>query len=188
MPYHRGFKSMANELAAVVRSDLGISPFDRLDPRALAESLAIPIIGLSNLENEAPAIRYLLDVEPNVFSALTVFAGSRRTIVHNDGHSQARQNSNICHELSHALLQHPRTPALDDSGCRIWNQDIEDEASWLAGCLLVSEPAALAIARGRWTTAEATRQFGVSEAMVRYRLNATGAVTRIQRAAFRSHR
>ena len=185
MPYQRGFKSMANELAASMRSDLGISPFDRLDPHALAEHLAIPIIALSNLETEAPAIHHLLYVEPEVFSAVTVFAGPRRTIVHNDGHSSTRQHSNICHELSHGLLQHPRTPALDDSGCRIWNQDIEDEASWLAGCLLIPEPAALAIARGRWSIAEAGTRFGVSEAMVRFRLHATGAAIRARRAASR---
>lgn len=185
MPYQRGFKSMANELAASMRLDLGVSPYDRLDPHALAECLAIPIIALTHLEAEAPAIRHLLDVEPEVFSAVTVFAGPRRTIVHNDGHSPARQNSNICHELSHGLLQHPRTPALDDNGCRFWNQGIEDEASWLAGCLLIPEPAALAIARGRWSIAEAAARFGVSEAMIRFRLNTTGAVARVSRAASR---
>jgi len=183
MAYQRGFKAAANELAAAVRADLGLGPFDCLDPWALAEWLAIPIIDLSSLEAEAPAVSHLLRVEPEVFSAVTVFAGPRRTIVHNDGHSPARQNSTISHELSHGLLQHPRTPAMDDSGCRMWNQDIEDEANWLAGCLLVPEPAALAIARGRWSVPEAARRFAVSEAMVRYRLNATGATVRVQRAA-----
>lgn len=183
MAYQRGFKSAANDLAAAVRADLGIGPFGCLDPRALAEWLAIPVIDLSSLEAEAPAVRHLLHVEPEVFSAVTVFAGPRRTIVHNDGHSPARQNSNICHELSHGLLHHPRTPAMDDSGCRIWNQDIEDEATWLAGCLLIPEPAALAIARGRWTAPEAACRFGVSEAMVRYRLHASGAAIRVRRAA-----
>lgn len=183
MAFQRGFKSAANKLAADVRADLGIGPFDHLDPRRLAAWLAIPIIDMSSLEAAAPAVKHLLQVEPEVFSAATVFAGPRRTIVHNDGHSPARQNSNLCHELSHGLLQHPRTPAMDDSGCRIWNQDIEDEANWLAGCLLIPEPAALAIARGRWSIAEAAARFGVSEAMIRFRLNTTGAVARVSRAA-----
>lgn len=77
---------------------------------------------------------------------------------------------------------------MDDSGCRIWNQTIEDEATWLAGCLLIPEPAALTIARGRWSVAEAARRFEVSEAMVRYRLNATGAAVRVQRATKAAHR
>jgi len=114
---------------------------------------------------------------------MTVFAGPRRTIVYNDGHIPARQNSNIRHELSHGLLRHPRTPVTEDTGCRIWNQDIEDEATWLADCLLIAEQAALAIACGGWTVTEASCRFGVSEAMVRYRLHASGAAIRVQWAA-----
>ena len=75
---------------------------------------------------------------------------------------------------------------MDDTACRIWNQDVEDEATWLAGCLLISEGAALAIARGRWTIDEAASRFGASEKMVTYRVNATGAPKRVQRARGRS--
>ena len=182
MAYQRGFKTGAANLANEVRGDLGLGLFDRLDPRALAEDLAIPIIDLSSLVSEAPAVKHLLTVEPDVFSAVTVFDGPRRAIVHNDGHNPARQNSNIGHELSHGLLHHPPTPAMDDSGNRIWDQDIEDEAIWLAGCLLMTAQAALATARGSWTITESALRFGISEAMVRFRINATGATARVRRA------
>ena len=188
MAFRRGFKSEAAGIAADVRSDLKAGLFGRLDPRALADFLDITVIDLSSLETEAPAIRHLLVTEPEVFSAVTVFAGRRRTIVHNDGHCAARQNSNICHELSHGLLQHPPTPAMDDRGCRIWNQDIEDEATWLAGFILVPEQAALATARGNWTIVQAAERFGVSEAMISYRINATGAAIRVRRAALAGRR
>jgi Zn-dependent peptidase ImmA (M78 family) len=141
VPYQRGFKTAAAELANDTRDELGLGPLDRLDPNALAELLAIPVITLGDLAHDRPGIRHLLEVEPDAFSAVTVFQGTRRTIVHNDGHSLARQNSNLGHEMSHGLLHHPPTPALDDSGCRVWDQDIEDEAGWLAGCLLVTEQA-----------------------------------------------
>ena len=183
MAFRRGFKTEANEITVEVRSELGLSLHDALDPYALAAWLEIPIVGLSEYVDEAPAVSHLLKVEPEVFSAVTVFAGSRRTIVHNDAHARVRQVSNLSHELSHALLHHPPTPALDNKGCRHWNQDIEDEASWLCGALLVPEPAAMLIARGRWSThAAAACHFGVSQPMIRYRLNATGAQIRIQRA------
>jgi Zn-dependent peptidase ImmA (M78 family) len=123
-----------------------------------------------------------LHVEPEVFSAVTVFYGHRRTIVHNDGHAPSRQNSNLAHELAHGLLLHPPTPAMDDRGCRDWNQAVEDEASWLAGILLVSEAATIAIANGRWNKMEAAAHFEVSPAMIQYRLNATGAYERVRRA------
>lgn len=184
MTFRRGFKTEANDIVVEVRQELGLPLYDRLDPYALAESLDIPIIGLSNFASEAPAITHLLQIEPEVFSAVTVFAGPRRTIVHNDAHARVRQVSNLSHELSHALLFHPPTPALDNNGCRHWDQDIEDEANWLCGALLVPEAAAMLIAKGsRWPShPDAARHFGVSTQMIRYRLNTTGALVRIQRA------
>jgi Zn-dependent peptidase ImmA (M78 family) len=112
---------------------------------------------------------------------VTVFAGSTRVIVHNDAHAPVRQHSNLAHELAHGLLLHPPTPALDDRGARLWNQAIEDEVAWLAGALLVSEAATIAIAQGRWTRVAAARHFEVSERMIQFRLNATGAVRRVER-------
>jgi hypothetical protein len=41
------------------------------------------------------------------------------------------------------MLLHDPTPTLDDRGCRWWNQNIGDEAQWLAGALLLTEDAAL---------------------------------------------
>lgn len=182
MGFRRGFKTEANSLTADVRIELGLGMFDPLDPHALAAWLEIPIVRLSEFADQAPAVKHLLEVEQEVFSAVTVFAGSRRTIVHNDAHAPTRQCSNLTHELAHGLLQHPPTPALDNTGCRHWDQDIEDQASWLSGALLVSEPATIAIAKGRWTVASAADHFGVSPAMIRFRLNATGAPRRVQRS------
>jgi Zn-dependent peptidase ImmA (M78 family) len=186
MGYRRGFKTEANATALETRAELGLGPLDRLDPRKLADFLDIPVLELSQLAEDAPALDHLLHTEPEVFSAVTVFRGTERTIVHNDGHARTRQNSNIAHELAHGLLLHPPTPALDDRGCRAWNQDIEDEAAWLAGILLITEEATLAIARaidaGQWTRADAADRFDVSEQMVQFRLNATAAMTRVARA------
>lgn len=179
MALRRGFKSWANKVATETRRELSLGPDECLDPRQLATYLGIPIIALSNLRDKAPLVKHLMLVEPNVFSAATVFRGVRRIIIHNDAHAPTRQNSNLSHELSHGLLGHPPTPALDDLGCRIWNQDIEDEAAWLGAALLVPEYAALSVARRRWTQEEAAHRFGVSLQMIQYRINVTGAEKRI---------
>ena len=181
MKMRRGFKTEANEIAREIRSELGISELERLDPRHLAEHLEIPIVAMSELVRSRPAIRHLIEVESNVFSAATVFDGPRRLIVHNDGHSEGRQNSNLCHELAHGLLLHPPTPALDDRGCRHWNQLIEDEANWLCGVLLVSEAATLEVAKGAWSKEKACDHLGVSQRMLQFRINSTGALIRVQR-------
>jgi Zn-dependent peptidase ImmA (M78 family) len=88
----------------------------------------------------------------------------------------------LAHELAHALLKHEPTPAIDDRGCRLWNQNVEDEAQWLAGALLVTEDAALHVARDQLTVPEAAVALGVSPAMINYRLNVTGARKRVARA------
>jgi Zn-dependent peptidase ImmA (M78 family) len=183
--FRHGFKSEANAIAREVREELGLRMLDGLDPWLLADHLAIPVIGLSEMDSEVPAaVQHLGRIEPEAFSAVTVFRGTRRLIVHNDFHSSGRQASDVTHELAHGLLLHDPTPALDDRGCRFWNQNIEDEAAWLAGALLITEDAALWIARGGATLAGAAEDFGVSRQMVQYRLNVTGARKRVARIAF----
>ena len=182
MGYRYGFKTEANNLAREVRAELKLGVLDRLEPRNLSTLLKIPIISLTELATDASAISYLIKNEPEVFSAMTVFRGSRRVIVHNDGHSAPRQNSNLAHELAHALLLHPPSVAFDSRGCRYWNQDIEDEANWLSGILLVTEEATIAIAIGQLSLHDAAWSLGVSNQMIRFRMNATGANKRVKRA------
>lgn len=169
-------------MAREVRGELGLGKFDRLDPYELARHLGIPIVPLSNLPATLPGVRHFLSAERHTFSALTVFDGHRRMIVHNDSHSEARQNSNLAHELAHPLLLHEPRPALDNvTGCRDWNDTYEQEANWLSGELLVTSHMALSVARGRLTRNEARNRFGVSDDMLRWRLNTTGAEKRVER-------
>ena len=182
----RGFKSEAAALAQEVRAELGLGPLDCLNPRQLAQHLDIPVVPLSNLSATLPEARYFLSVERNVFSALTVFDGHRRVVVHNDSHSEARQNSNLAHELAHGLLLHEPLPALDSiTGCRDWNDINEQEADWLSGELLVTSDMALAVARGRLTKQQALQRLGVSADMLDWRINKTGALKRAERERMR---
>lgn len=121
-------------------------------------------------------------VDPSAFSAITVFHGTERIIVHNDCHSAGRQASNLAHELSHGLLLHPPRPALDGRGCRDWEHIEELEADWLAGTILVPDEAAILIARRGLTVAQAAKLYGVSEKMMTFRLNVTAARVRVARA------
>jgi Zn-dependent peptidase ImmA (M78 family) len=182
MGYRRGFKSEASSIAVEVRAELRLSVLDRLDPMHLADHLAVPVVALSELAGcSTDAIRILTEVEPDAFSAVTVFDRSRRTIVHNDAHAPGRQVSNITHELAHGLLHHRPSAALDDRGCRLWSQDIEDEAQWLAGALLIPDDAAIWIVRQGMTESDAAQRFGVTPPMVRFRVNVSGARARVAR-------
>ena len=183
MALRRGFKSEAEGIAREVREELGLRPVDPLAPLKLAEHLEIPVIPLSALRREAPAmVRHFSRIDRSAFSAITIFDGPARVIVHNDSHSVGRQSSNLAHELSHGLLLHPPRPPLDGYGNREWNQEEELEADWLAGVLLVPDEAALLIVRRELSVSAAADVYGVSEPMMRFRLNMTGAKVRVQRA------
>lgn len=189
MALRHGFKSEARALATELRSELGLDQFGRLDPRVLAEHLAVPIMRLSDLTATCTEAQHFVTVEPKVFSAVTVFSGHKRIILHNDAHSPLRQNSNIAHELAHCTLHHAPAPALDPvTGCRDWRGDHEDEANWLTGELLVTPEMALATARGRFSLYEASERFGASLSMIRYRINVTGARLRASRERARGNR
>lgn len=178
-----GFKTEANDIAREIRTELALRLVDPLDPWRLAEHLAIPVMPLRDLRDDCPsAVRHFTRVENGAFSGLTVFNGPRRLIVYNDAHAPQRQVSDIAHELSHALLMHPPTQALDHRGCRDWDGELEEEANWLAGALLISEEAALLIVRRGLSLRDAAKAFGVSRDMVRFRINVTGARKRVQRA------
>ena len=179
-----GFKSDANRIARELREELGLQSASPLDPWALAEHLGIPVVPLSEFRAAAPkAVERLMRGARSVFSAVTVFDGLKRLIVVNDSHSRERQASSLAHELAHSLLMHEQTAAFDEPGVRRWDATQEAEADWLAGALLVSDEAAVAIARQGLRVWEAARLYGVSVEMMRFRLNVSGAKKRVERAA-----
>lgn len=182
MALRRGFKSEARGIADEVRTELGLLAFDPLDPIVLAKHLGIPVFPLSEFSSVAPASSHFLTKEQEAFSAVTVFHGHARAIVHNDAHAHVRQRSNLAHELAHALIGHRPSPAIDERGCRNWDDNIESEAKWLAGELLVTEDATLAVARGQFSFDQACTLLMVSRPMLKYRINVTGARKRVERA------
>ena len=62
---------------------------------------------------------------------------------------------------------------------------MEEEANWLSGALLISDEAAVEIAKLDLSVPEAAERYGVSKQMITYRLLVTGAK---RRAAFIKNR
>jgi|SRR6185437_7628497 len=189
MKYRRGFKAEAERIALDVRSELGLSATDPLDVFAVAEHWGIPVIRMSALADKhgTNGFRMLFRTrEQDSFSAVTIFNGHVRFIVHNDSHHPYRQSSNIAHELSHCMLEHQPTSLRDhDSGCRDWNATYEAEADWLGGTLLIPREGGLYYVKGGWEIREIARHFRVSEQLARWRINQTGTLQHAQRFARR---
>ncbi len=180
----RGFKTMAERLSIEVREELQLASTDLLDPRVLAKHLGIPVVGLGDLRRNgarAAAISHFHEAASDALSAFTVIEGRRRLIVVNDVHSPVRRSSSLMHELAHVILEHEPHAGVMENGCRRWNAEMEEEANWLAGALLVPRDGALMAARNRVPLVSAAHHFGVSEQMMRWRLQQTGAELQARR-------
>jgi Zn-dependent peptidase ImmA (M78 family) len=179
----RGFKTEATTVARDIRAELQLGPVAPFDPRVLADHLAIPIVPLSDFAAEIrAAVRYFRGRGSGEFSAGTIFADTRRLIIYNDAHAPGRQASDLAHELSHALLFHEPTQALNAIGCRDWDEDAEDEADFLGSVLLVPDDVAIAVVRRGLSVEDAAAAYCVSIPLMRWRINVTGARKRVQRA------
>jgi IrrE N-terminal-like domain len=186
----RGYKSECESQAAAVRAGLGLTTRDALDPRILAADLDIPIHPLSSLTGTqavVAAVRHVMEVDRSVLSAMTIFPDwprRRRVIIFNDANLAVRQNSDLVHEIAHGLRLHEPRHAIAH-GCRDYSKPEEDEAAWLAGCLLVPRDAAFAIAISGTPLELAASQYGVSTQMMSWRVNATGSKLQAARTAAR---
>jgi IrrE N-terminal-like domain len=175
----RGFQAEADRLAADVRRhDLGLGDHDRLDPRVLADEHDIPVHPITDLiaaGADPASIRQLAVTDPRSFSAGTVIRGTARLIIFNPVHSDGRQANSLAHELAHMFLEHEPGPAIGPGGCRVWDQEMEEEANLLAAMLLVSREAALVCARIGLPHAVGAARFGVSADVMQWRTNSSGA-------------
>jgi hypothetical protein len=178
--FRRGFKTWCETVSAQYRRDLDLRPADPLDPISLAKHLRVQILQPRDVPDVGDEyLRILLRDDPDSWSAITICVGTRSVVIVNSTHSPARQASDIMHELSHIILAHKpaRMDVTEDGTMILSNFDAlqENEAAWLAGCLLLPRPALVAILRSRLDATIAAARYGVSTDMLRYRRNVTGA-------------
>jgi hypothetical protein len=152
---------------------MGLRSVDPIDPVEVCAHFDIALLKLTELDCDSASF---FGANRSSFSAVTVPCGWSTAIVHNDSHHPYRQRSNISHELAHCFLGHQCTPPLMENGERARDANIEAEANFLAGALLIPNEAALHIVRQELVlTAQGI--YGVSQEMLDYRLRVSGAHT-----------
>lgn len=186
----RGFKSWAERISAGIRRDLHLGPSEPLPPETLAEYLDVTLWtprDVPDLSREVVA--QLLDVDPRGWSATAQEVEGRAVIVYNPRHSRGRQAADITHELAHLLLGHePSTIIVSHDGAiamRSYNRSQEDEASWLAACLLLPRIALLPRVRAGKSASDIAAEFGVSEPLAAYRIRICGVDAQVRALARR---
>jgi hypothetical protein len=174
----RGFKTWCESTSVQIRRNLGLEPAAPLAPELLAPSLRADVWSLEEISGLAPDVATRLrTAHASSWSAITLPGLERFVIIYNPAHSHERRASDLMHELSHLLLEHePGNVFFGPNGLalRTHNQDQEDEARWLSGCLLLNRECLFLVRKKRWTVEEACRYFGVSTEMLVYRQQMSG--------------
>lgn len=184
MALRRGFKTEANVTSRELRTELGLDSVAPICPFRLAEHMDVELIKLSAFLADHPeAASYLLGDGKSEFFAVTLCGLTPRRVIYNDAHSPARTAADIAHELAHMLLLHPAHRLTNETGGRHFDKELEDEANWLGPAILVSEEAAVNVAKQGWSLRRAATHYGVSEELMRMRMGVTGAYIRVRRAA-----
>lgn len=183
----RGFVAEANRWAIDLRAELGLEANAPLCPWKLAKHLEIPIYLLSEMPVCKEREILLEKQNGHDFSGVVCFDGIAAFIVINDAHEPKRQVSDIAHELAHILLRHPRSSILRRDGVREFSSEHELEAERLGPTLLVSDAAALRacnlIENRHVTMSDLSDRWKISKEVIQMRINLSGAIRRISRAA-----
>lgn len=183
----RGFKAEAERLAASVRKDMGKRPSEHIDAVELARHAGAEVRCADELTSLAK-LQHLDALQPGAFSACTFSIGDRHIVVYNPLATTGRSQSDIAHEVAHLLLKHSVKSVETIGGLSFFtcDADEEQEANWLAGCLLLPRPLLLHAARGGLDSAAIAEEYHVSEPMATFRLRTTGVERQL--AASRSRR
>jgi Zn-dependent peptidase ImmA (M78 family) len=181
----RGFKTWAEKFAQALRREMEMELIDRMDLPRLARlfgaRLCMPqdILGMSKEH-----LTQLLHKDMSGWSAVTVVTGTISIIIYNPSHNQGRIASDIAHEVAHLILEHePTKLVLSQDGSlvmRSFNAKQEEEANWLAWCLLLPREALVSSLKRRLSVPDIADSFGISQTLVKFRIQMTGAQMQIR--------
>lgn len=176
--FKRGFKAWCDQTAEATRKQRRLATWEPLGARLLAAELRCTLITPSDLPAlDRDIADRLVSRHSDIWSAITI-ADDPPVIVFNPAHSPARQNSDLMHEIAHLLMEHkPGTVYIDprtQMALRHYDPDQEEQANWLAACLLLPRAALLRIKNYGMDEADACHLYNVSLKMLRFRMNASG--------------
>ena len=176
----RGFKTKCENLSAEIRKKLDLEKSDPLSPEALANYLGVYLLKPTEIEQLSEQSQLqLLKTDKGSWSAVTISYLGTDLIAYNPTHSPWRYSSDIMHELSHIILAHKPSQIVilsPDSqiAIRDYNQDLEEEATWLSGCLLLPREALLSTKKSGISNKAACFKYSVSMDLLNFRMNKTG--------------
>ncbi len=179
----RGFKAEAERLSENTRDEMGKRPSDRIDALKLARHIGAEVRCADELTSREK-LQTLEELQPGAFSACTFTVGDRHVIVYNPLASMGRTQSDIAHEAAHIMLKHSMKSVQTIGGVSFFtcDADEEQEANWLAGCLLLPRRLLYLAAKRGLDSSGIAQAYNVSEPMAAFRLRTTGVMRQLQAA------
>jgi Zn-dependent peptidase ImmA (M78 family) len=176
----RGFKAEAERVAEQVRTEMGRRPSDQVDAVDLAEHVGASVRCADELTSREK-LETLEEIQPGAFSACTFTISDKHVIVYNPLASPGRTQSDLAHEVAHILLGHEMKSVETIGGLTFFTCDAEEEqeANWLAGCLLLPRRLVYLAAKRGLGGPEIAEAYNVSEQMASYRLRTTGVLRQL---------
>jgi Zn-dependent peptidase ImmA (M78 family) len=183
--FERGFKSWAERTSLAVRRELGLAADAPLPPEDLAAHLDVTLWTPSDVSGLTEEIAdQLSSADPWGWSAVSFTVDGHGTIIYNPRKSKGRRASDIAHELAHFILDHqPATIIVSadlEFAMRSFDAKQEDEANWLAWCLLLPREALVWASLRKLSVAQIAEHYGVSETLVNMRINRTGVLAQLK--------
>lgn len=185
MKLKRGFKSESEKNSVAIRGALGVNINERICCFQLLEYLGVKYFSVDEFDSHFGSCADMVHTcskgnGQKEFSAILFRKDEGDFVIYNPFHSSQRIRSTITHEASHMLCEHPFIQGKYGSHFlfRDHPREMEDEANWLAGCILIPSKGMEWAVRNKMGIPHIAKHFDVSEQLARWRYNMLGMAKR----------
>jgi Zn-dependent peptidase ImmA (M78 family) len=167
---------MYERMALQIRDFARLGLTSKLDPFALAKSINIRVIYLSDLTALSDSSRAHLDVADGWSGGATqALEDGSYIVILNQRHSHGRRAATLMEEVCHILFGHkPSEIGADQSGGRSYNFSIEEEAYGVGAAALVPYHSLKTFLISGAPIRKIAAHFGVTPSLIVYRAKGTG--------------
>lgn len=174
-----GFKANAERISHAERAAFNLDPLGLLDAFIFLKSKNIIVWKIEDVPGISRAsLKQLTINEPNFWSGMTIRENGRIAVILNSQHSITRQMNTLMHEWAHIKLDHkPSRVDLSEDGLLLlsdYPKEYEEEADWLAGAMLAPRDGLYELRKSGLPPDKLAEHFGVSNALINWRLRMTG--------------
>jgi len=146
-----------------------------LDPFSAASEVGIVVHGQEYFARfSAEERQQVLELAGSHWSAGTILAAGKATIILNPTHDPVRQKATLAEELAHIVIGHPPSRIDPTTGFRTYDDDVESEAYGVGGAMLMPYGHLFPLCRRAVPVARIAARFELSAAFTNYRINRAG--------------